>query len=261
MNDSVLQQQGGQRFMAKQHRENAIRARKRAQQQRHRPAQRVKEAAAALRSGDAERALALATGALAVADAPCSRAGGGHVVIEAHFRAAAAAMDPRTRLHHLDAAVQRAPEETRLRYHRAITLWELGRIPEALPELQWLETQPVCRPGVAFLYQLACAATGQPWSDQALSAAEAQTLRVLQAVLQGANSAELLKQTAQSAWRLAAEAGMATPWFVENRLHLLCAQAHDLGQEGRWHELIALLQAHRLTEISDPALTEMLAVA
>ncbi len=310
--------------MAKQHRENAIRARKRAQQQRHRPAQRVKEAAAALRSGDAERALALATGALTAANDPSTSAAARHVVIEAHFRAAAAAMDPRTRLHHLDAAVQRAPEETRLRYHRAITLWELGRIPEALPELQWLETQPVCRPGVAFLYQLACAATGQPWSDQALSAAEAQTLRVLQAVLQGANSAELLKQTesmalldkqpelwhtllhmkekpksapvarlqalaeglapaggsavvpyylgvvalragemqtAQSAWRLAAEAGMATPWFVENRLHLLCAQAHDLGQEGRWHELIALLQAHRLTEISDPALTEMLAVA
>src|SRR5215510_12263876 len=48
--------------MAKKHRQNAIRARKRTQQQRHRPAQRVQEAVAALSSGDTEKALALATG-------------------------------------------------------------------------------------------------------------------------------------------------------------------------------------------------------
>src|SRR5712692_5468787 len=177
--------------MAKQHRENAIRARKRAQQHRHRPAQRVKEAAVALRSGDAEGALALATGALAAANDPSTSAAARSIVIEAHFRAAAAAMNPSTRLHHLDAALQRAPDETRLRYHRAITLWELGRIPEALPELTWLETQPVCRPGVAFLYQLACAATGQPWSDQALSAAEARTMQMLQAAVQETHTTAL----------------------------------------------------------------------
>ena len=310
--------------MAKKHRQKAIRARQRAQQQRHRPAQRVQEAAAALRSGDAARALALATGALAAANDPSTSAAARHVVIEAHFRAAAAAMDPRTRLHHLDAALQRAPEEARLRYHRAITLWALGRIPEAVPELQWLEAQPVCRPGVAFLYQLACAATGQPWSDQALSAAEAQTIQMLQAAVQETHTTALRKptepvallgdhpelwhtllhmkdqpkaapvaqlqtlaerrgpaggsavvsyylgvvalragdvQTAQSAWRLAAEAGMATPWFVENRLNLLRAQAHALGQEGHWDELIGLLQAHRVTETPDPVLSEILAVA
>src|SRR5439155_14669221 len=87
--------------MAKKHRQNAIRARKRAQQQRHRPAQRVQEAAAALSSGEAERALALATGALAAANDPSTSATARHVVIEAHFRAAAAAIDPSTRLHHL----------------------------------------------------------------------------------------------------------------------------------------------------------------
>src|SRR6266571_7588487 len=199
MNDSVLQQQGGQRFMAKQHRENAIRARKRAQQQRHRPAQRVKEAAAALRSGDAERALALATGALTAANDPSTSAVARHVVIEAHFRAAAAAMDPSTRLHHLDAALQLAPAEARLRYHRAITLWELGRMPEALPELKGLEAQHVRRPGVAFLCQLACAATGQPWSDQGLSAAEANTIRMLQAMLHGTQTSALLKQAEHGA--------------------------------------------------------------
>jgi tetratricopeptide (TPR) repeat protein len=310
--------------MAKKHRQNAIRARKRAQQQRHRPGQRVQGAAVALRSGDAEGALALATGALAAANDPSTSAAARSLVIEAHFRAAAAARDPRTRLHHLDAALQRAPDETRLRYHRAITLWELGRIPEALPELKWLEAQPVCRPGVAFLSQLACAATGQPWSDQALSVAAAHTIQILQAAVQETPTTALRKQTepvarlgdhlelwhtllhmqdkpkaapaarlqtlaqgmgpaggsavvpyylgvvalragdvqtAQSAWRRAAEAGMATPWFVENRLHLLCAQAHALGQEGHWDELIGLLQAHRVTETPDPVLSEMLAVA
>jgi tetratricopeptide (TPR) repeat protein len=310
--------------MAKKHRQNAIRARKRAQQQRHRPAQRVQEAVAALSSGDTEKALALATGALAAANDPSTSAAARHVVIEAHFRVAAAASDPSTRLHHLDAALQLAPEEARLRYHRALTLWELGRMPEALPELKGLEAQHVRRPGVAFLCQLACAATGQPWSDQGLSAVEANTVHILQAMLRGTKTAALLKQaehmallgdkpelwhtllhmidrpksapaarlqalvdglalaggsavmpyylgvvalrkgdvqTAQSTWRLAAEAGMATPWFVENRLHLLRAQAHALGQGGRWHELIELLQAHRVTETPDAVLAEMLAVA
>ena len=197
-------------------------------------------------------------------------------------------------------------------------------MPEALPELKGLEAQHVRRPGVAFLCQLACAATGQPWSDQGLSAVEANTVHILQAMLRGTKTAALLKQaehmallgdkpelwhtllhmidrpksapaarlqalvdglalaggsavmpyylgvvalrkgdvqTAQSTWRLAAEAGMATPWFVENRLHLLRAQAHALGQGGRWHELIELLQAHRVTETPDAVLAEMLAVA
>ena len=310
--------------MATKHRQHAIRARKRAQQQRHRPAQRVQEATTALRNGDTEQALALATGALAVANDPSTSAAARHVVIEAHFRVAAAATDPRTRLHHLDAALQLAPAETRLRYHRALTLWALGRIPEALPELAALEAQHVHRPAVVFLHQLACAATGHPWSDQALSAAEANTIRVVQAVLHETNTSALLRQTehmallgntpelwhtllhmrdkpksapvgqlqvmadglapagasavvsyylgvvamrtgdvqtAQSAWRVAAEAGMATSWFVENRLHLLRDQAHALGQEGRWHELIGLLQAYRVTETPDPVLAEMLAVA
>ena len=137
--------------MAKKHRQNAIRARKRAQQQRHRPGQRVQEAAAALSSGEAEKALALATGALAATNDSSTSAAARHIVIEAHFRAAAAAIDPSTRLHHLDAALQLAPEEARLRYHRALTLWELGRMPEALPALKGLEAQHVRRPGVAFL--------------------------------------------------------------------------------------------------------------
>jgi len=68
-------------------------------------------------------------------------------------------------------------------------------------------------------------------------------------------------QTAQSAWRLAAETGMATPWLVENRLHLLRTQAQALGQGGHWHELIGLLQAPQGAATHDPVVAEMLAVA
>src|SRR5207247_9355142 len=49
------------------------------------PAQRVQEAAAALSSGDAEKALVLATGALAATNDPSASAAAQHIVIEAHL--------------------------------------------------------------------------------------------------------------------------------------------------------------------------------
>jgi len=53
---------------------------------------------------------------------------------------------------------------------------------------------------------------------------------------------------AQSAWRLAAEAGSAMPWFVDNNRQILRARASNLGQEGRWHDLVALLQTQPVIE-------------
>jgi tetratricopeptide (TPR) repeat protein len=311
--------------MAKKRRQKKARLRKRQQQQRHRPGQRLQEASAALRSGDVYRALELATGALTAANDPVTGAAARHVVIEAHFRLAASTTDPSKRLPHLDAALKLAPEESRLRYHHAMTLWCLGRVPEALPELEALEAQNVGRPGVAFLHQLACASTGQPWSDHKLSEAETSTIRLLQAELNGDTTSKLPVQTenvpllgnkpelwqtllhmrqkpksapvarlqaiadgpaltgcsavlqyylgvvamrkgdmktAQSAWQSAAEAGLATPWLVENRIHMLGEQAHELAQEGRWQELVDLLIQSRLpTEMLDPVLTEILSVA
>jgi tetratricopeptide (TPR) repeat protein len=181
--------------MAKKRRQKKIRAQKHAQQQRYRPGQRLQEAVAVLRSGETDRALALATGALAAANDPVTSTAARHVVIEAHFRMAAATADLSKRLHHLDAALQLAPEEARLQYHRAMTLWCLGRVAEAVPHLEALVAQNGHRYGVAFLHQLACAATGQPWSDRELSEAEAHTVRLLQAVLHGKNLSELLVQT------------------------------------------------------------------
>ena len=206
-----------------------------------------------------------------------------------------------------------------MHYHRALTLWALGRIPEALPELAGLQEQSHERPEVAFV------STGvrrdrATLSGQALPVAEANTMQLLQGVLQGASTAlqqqaeqaTLLGKTpalwatllsmkdkpksapvvrlqamaddmvagsavmqyylgvgacqgdvpiAQSAWRLAAEAGSAMPWFVDNYRQILRAQASNLGQEGRWHDLVAWLQTQPVIEPPDAVLEEMLGVA
>lgn len=308
--------------MAKKHRRQGTRAGQLTQQQRHRPVQRVQDAAVALRNGDTDKALVLATGALHAANDPGTSAAARRLVIEAHFRAAATVNNLKTRLDHLDTALQLAPEESRLHYHRAITLWGLDRIPEALPELARLEAPAEHRPEVAFLHQLAGLVTGQSCPVQPLPVAEANTVRMLQDVLQGASASTLQEQTeqatllgnvpalwqtllhmrdkpksapvarlqtiadnmangsavvqyylgvgamrkgdvplAQSAWRLAAKAGIAMPWFVDNNRQILRTQAHELGQEGRWHELVALLQTQPLAETPDAVLEEMLAVA
>ena len=308
--------------MAKKHRRQGAQAKQRAQQQRYRPAQRVHEGIVALSHGDTEKALSLATGALHAATDPATSAAARRLAIEARFRAAAAVTNLKMRLAHLDAALQLAPEESRLHYHRALTLWALGRIPEALPELAGLQEQSHERPEVAFLYQLACAVTGQPCPAQALPVAEAKTMQLLQGVFQGASTTTLQQQAeqatllgktpalwatllsmkdkptsapvvrlqamaddmaagsavmqyylgvgamrkgdvpiAQSAWRLAAEAGSAMPWFVDNYRQILRAQAYHLGQEGRWHDLVAWLQMQPVIEPPDAVLEEMLGVA
>jgi tetratricopeptide (TPR) repeat protein len=310
--------------MATKRRQKERRARKHAHQQRHRPAQRVQEAVVAFKSGDVERALALATSALTAANDAATCAAAQNIVIEARFRAAATTTDLRTRLEHLDTALQLAPDETRLHYHRAITLWGLGRMAEALPDLAALQTQAGHRSAAAFLYQLACAVTDQPWSEPSLSSAEANTVRLLQGLVQGTHISTLSGQiehaillgnqpelwqtllsmkekpksapvarlqaiaagimplgaraivqyylgvgalrkgdveTAQLAWRMAAEAGMTAVRFTENYQQMLRVQAHALGQEGHWHEVVTLLYTQSATETPDAVLQELLAVA
>jgi len=284
----------------------------------------VQEAVVAFKRGDVEKALALATSALTAANDAATCAAAQPIVIEAHFRAAATTTDLRARLEHLDTALQLAPDETRLHYHRAITLWGLGRMAEALPELAALQAQPGHRAEVAFLYQLACAVTDQPWSEPSLSVAEANTVRMLQGLVQGTDISTLLGQiehatllgnqpelwqtllsmkekpksapvarlhaiaagiappgaraivqdylgvgalrkgdveTAQSAWRMAAEAGMTAVRFTENHQQMLRVQAHALGQEGYWHEVVTLLHTQSATETPAAVLQELLAVA
>ena len=165
--------------MARKHRRREKRARQRKQQQQHRPAQRLRDAAAALRSGKPAGALSLAEGAFAAANDPATEAAARRLVVEAHFRLAAVTTSDRQCLHHLDAALELAPESFRLRYHRAVTLCRLGRVAEAVAEFEALAAQDASRRDVATLGRLARAAMGQSGADDATAASRVDRLQTV----------------------------------------------------------------------------------
>ena len=286
--------------MARKHRRREKRARQRTQQQRHRPAQRLQGAVAALRGGDSAGALRLAADALAAANDPATEAVARRVVVEAHFRLAAATTRAGERLEHLDAALELDPAAFRLRYHRALTLCRLGRVAEAVPEFEVLTAQDANRRDVAALCQLARTAMGQPDAEprartsdgpfrddtsvlcQTLhdmrerpKTAPVAKLRALADSLEPTGGAGAVAQyylgvaamrtgdveTGRAAWQAAAEAGMATPWADENCARLLQEQAYAFGQEGHWQTLVDLVQSHPQSAPLDTAMTELLAVA
>ena len=285
--------------MARKRQRKEKRARQRAQQQQHRPARRVQDAAAALHGGDSAGALRLAAGAFAAPSDRATEAAARRVVVEAHFRLAAAATRASQRLDHLDAALELDPAAFRLRYHRAVTLCRLGRVAEAVLELEALAAQDANRDDVAALCQLARTAMGQPgaelrvqtsdgpfWDDTAAlwqtlhdmkehpKAAPVTQLRALADSLEPTGAGALAQyylgvaamrtgdvETGRAAWQAAAEAGMATPWSDENRARLLREQAYALGQEGAWQALVDLSQSHPQPASPDPALTDLLAAA
>ena len=286
--------------MARKHQQREKRARQRTQQQRHRPAQRVQGAVAALRGGDSAGALRLAADALAVANDPATEADARRVVVEAYFRLAAATTRAGERLEHLEAALELDPAAFRLRYHRALTLCRLGRVAEAVPEFEVLTAQDANRRDVAALCQLARTAMGQPDAEprartsdgpfrddtsvlcQTLhdmrerpKTAPVAKLRALADSLEPTGGAGAVTQyylgvaamragdveTGRAAWQAAAEAGMATPWVAENCARLLQEQAYAFGQEGHWQTLADLVQSHSQSAPPDTATTELLAVA
>ena len=285
--------------MARKHRRREKRARQRTEQQRHRPAQRLQGAVAALRGGDSAGALRLAADALAAANDPATEAVARRVVVEAHFRLAASTTHASQRLEHLDAALELDPSAFRLRYHRALTLCRLGRVAEAAPELEVLTAQDANRRDVAALCQLARTAMGQPDAEPRAQAADdffrddtsalwqtlhdmkeqpkaapVAQLRVLADSLEPTGAKAVAQyylgvaamrtgdvETGRAAWRVAADAGMATPWSEANHAHLLREQAYALGQEGHWQTLVDLVQSHPQSAPPDTATTELLAVA
>ncbi len=100
---------------------------------------------------------------------------------EAHFRAALlleSTLDKR--LGHLDAALQLTPDVPKLHFHRALTLWQMGRPADALPELNIVAAHEPARPGLAYLRALASVALGQPWSTTGLSPAELNTVQLVE---------------------------------------------------------------------------------
>lgn len=285
--------------MARRRRQREKRAKQRVQQQQHRPARRVENAVAALRRGEAADALRLATDALAAVNDPATEAAARRVVVEAHFRLAAAATRAGQRLDHLEAALELDPTAFRLRYHRALTLCWLGRAVEAVPEFEALAARDVNRPDVATLCRLARTAMEQPDAEPRVQAADDffhnDTSALWQTLLDmkqqpkaapvaplreltdslGSTGAKAVAQyylgvaamrtgdveTGRTAWQAAAESGMETPWSDANHAHLLREQAFALGREGHWQTLVDLVQSGPQSAPPDAAMMELLAVA
>ncbi len=106
------------------------------------------------------------------------------ILAEAHFRAAMASADPNKRLGHLDTALQQTPAAAKLHFHRGLTLWQNGHLAEALIELDATATREPGRRGLAYLRALARIATEQSWDSAGLTAAEANTLRLVHRLAQ-----------------------------------------------------------------------------
>jgi tetratricopeptide (TPR) repeat protein len=106
------------------------------------------------------------------------------LLAEAHFRAAAGTTEVVSRLDHLDKALGHAPGLGKLHFYRGLALWQLGRLPEAIPELDAAFAAEPQRPRLAYLRQLVRLASGQPWDADKLPAAEANTLHVVAKLLQ-----------------------------------------------------------------------------
>lgn len=102
------------------------------------------------------------------------------LLAEAYFRSAMLDNDSSGRLRGLDNALRATPEAAKLHFHRGIALWQLGRITEALPELEFAAAREPQRRGLAYLRALARIAIGQPWNAAGLTPAEANTARLAQ---------------------------------------------------------------------------------
>ncbi|GIV80629.1 MAG: hypothetical protein KatS3mg050_5023 [Litorilinea sp.] len=83
------------------------------------------------------------------------------LIAEAYFREAASRFDLSRRLSLLDEALTLVPDWPKLRFHRGVTLWRLGRLREALAEWEQVAAQEPDRPGLRFLLVLAHLALGE----------------------------------------------------------------------------------------------------
>ena len=106
------------------------------------------------------------------------------LLAEAHFRAAMLDSDLTERLRYLTAALVETPDAPKLHFHRGVTLWQLARVAEVLPELDAAAAREPQRRGLAYLRALARIAAGQPWDAAGLTPVEANTARLVQKLTQ-----------------------------------------------------------------------------
>lgn len=180
----------------------------RARQNASRPSTRLAEAEQALREDDCERAIFLATAVLVRKDAASLADKAQQILAESYFRRAAETVNLRDRLKLLEQALQYAPADPRLHYHRGLTLLALGESSEAEDALaQAVQNQPD-RPGLALLQQLARAAGGMAPNRGELSPAEVHALQLALLFAKDAPTEEIESQLQQ----LSAGMEDAAPW-------------------------------------------------
>lgn len=174
--------------MAKQRSQRSKAAAKRTQQQNARPAARLQEAEVALRAHDLAKALTAARAAMRAGADPQTQQRASEVVVEVLFRQAAAA-PPWGRLELLDQAIQQAPHQARLHYHRGLTLWRMGQIDAATKALRAAAENDQGHPALVYLCELGKVAAGQSCTAQGLTPAEQNTLSLLVQLQAGKGSA------------------------------------------------------------------------
>ncbi|MSP11917.1 MAG: hypothetical protein EXR62_03050 [Chloroflexi bacterium] len=145
-----------------------------------------------LRLGKIDLGIQAATKALKAANTAALLEAARQVLAEVHFRAALSIEDQPKRLEHLNSALQHQPDAPRLRFYRGVTLWQMGNLASARAELDIVDSLEPDRPGIAYLHQLAQLANGQPWDKHRLSPAEANTLELVQGLIQGQPQAQIL---------------------------------------------------------------------
>ena len=137
----------------------------------------------ALRREKPDEALHAASLALGKADSQQMADTAREVLAEANFRNAVTCKQLHRRLQLLEEALQHAPSRPRLRFHRGITLWQMGQLAEAVRELDAVVACEPERKGLDYLHRLAHLATGKVVEWGELPADQANTLALIQAVV------------------------------------------------------------------------------
>jgi tetratricopeptide (TPR) repeat protein len=158
----------------------------RAHQKATSPSARLREAADNVHSGNFDKALTLAQLVLTRDHDETTQRRAKQIVAEAHFRAAAATVDPAERLHHLDAAIAQTPDDARLHYHRAFALSRLGQMSAASAALDTVAKLDPQRENLEYLRATLRIGAGETPAVDGLSADAANTVRLVATMVNGA---------------------------------------------------------------------------
>ena len=177
--------------MAKRRNKKQQIARKRQQQKSNRPANRLEEAMGALKAGDYHSAITQGASAYEAQNDEVTQRAASQLLNESYFRVAAKTTNMLTRLRHLDSALKYMPDDSRSHLHRGNTLVGMGRLDEALAAFQKVDPATLSQTKMNYPVQLARMAAGEKWFATGLSSIEANTLYLLESIIQDAPDEEV----------------------------------------------------------------------